>query len=136
MGKFLKTPDVAETVLDWGRQRWLSNPQVTGAEQLAVVEVSIEPGQGHNFHKHEDQEEVLYVVSGSVEQWIGDEKQILGPGDAAHLPANVVHASFNVGDSPAKIIAIIGPCVGDEGYEVVELGDEAPWNALRLNQCL
>ena len=131
MGKFMTTQDVAETALAWGRQRWLSNPETTSAEQLAVVEVNIEPGQGHNFHKHEDQEEVLYVISGQVEQWIGQEKKILGPGDAAHLPANVVHASFNVGDTDAKLLAIIGPCIGDEGYQVVELGEEAPWNEMR-----
>jgi len=131
MGKFLKMQDVAEMSLDWGRQRWLSNPETTRAEQLAVVEVNIEPGQGHNFHKHEDQEEVLYVISGQLEQWIGEEKQILGPGDAVFLPANVVHASFNAGDDDAKFVAIISPCRGEEGYQVVELGDEAPWNTMR-----
>ena len=131
MGQFLKTGDVAETALDWGRQRWLSNPETTKAEQLAVVEVVVEPGKGHNFHKHVDQEEVLYVIAGQIEQWIDKEKQTLGPGDAVHLPANVVHATFNNGTEDAKFMAIIGPCVGDEGYQVVELGDEAPWNTMR-----
>ena len=34
----------------------------------------------------------------------------------------MVHASFNVGEGEAKVVAILGPCVGDIGYEVVEMG--------------
>ena len=47
------------------------------------------------------------------------------------LPAGMVHASFNVGDTDVHIVAILGPCVGDSGYEVVEVAGEAPWNGLR-----
>jgi hypothetical protein len=43
----------------------------------------------------------------------------------------MVHASFNVGASDATIIAILGPCVGKIGYEVVDVAGEAPWNTLR-----
>ncbi|MCP4305259.1 MAG: cupin domain-containing protein, partial [bacterium] len=80
---------------------------------------------------HPDQEEVIYVVSGTVEQWVDREKRILGPGDSAHIPADMVHASFNVGDDEAKVTAILGPCVGENGYELVDVADEAPWKTLR-----
>jgi hypothetical protein len=43
----------------------------------------------------------------------------------------VVHASFNVSSHPAKVMAILGPCVGEGGYVSVEVGDQAPWNGLR-----
>jgi len=32
-----------------------------------------------------------------------------------------VHASFNV--SYASILAILGPCIGDQGYEIEEVED-------------
>jgi quercetin dioxygenase-like cupin family protein len=118
-------------VLDWGRLGWMSNPPNTGAKQLTVIDVTLTPGKGHDFHKHPDQEEVLYVVAGEVEQLVDREKRTLGPGDSAFVPADMVHASFNVGDSDAKIVAILGPCVGDGGYELVDVSGEAPWNTLR-----
>ena len=56
---------------------------------------------------------MLLIVAGTVEQWVDREKRILGPGDSAFVPTGVVHASFNVGDGEAQIVAILGPCVGD-----------------------
>ena len=57
--------------------------------------------------------------------------RILGPGDSVFIGADVVHASFNVGESDAKLLAILGPCVGDQGYELVDVASEAPWKDLR-----
>ena len=130
-GKFVIAAEVRPEVLDWGQLRWLSNPPTTGAGQLTVINVTLAPGKGHDFHKHPDQEEVIDVVAGKVEQWADREKRVLGPGDSAFLPAGTVHASFNVGDSDAKIVAILGPCVGPVGYELVDVAGEAPWKGLR-----
>ena len=130
-GQFVVRSEVEPEVLDWGQLRWLSNPPVTGAKDLTVINVTLAPGKGHNFHHHPDQEEVIYVVAGQVEQWVDRDKRILGPGDSAFLPAGTVHASFNVGSSEANIVAILGPCVGEKGYEVVEVAGDAPWNGLR-----
>ena len=95
-----------------------------------MIDVNFDLGKGHNFHKHPDQEEVVLVISGMVEQWVDREKRILRPGDSAFIPAGVVHASFNAGDQPAKIIAILGPCVGPLAYEVVDVANDAPWDTL------
>jgi quercetin dioxygenase-like cupin family protein len=130
-GKFVIASGTALEVNDWGRLGWLSNPPNTGARQLTVIDVNLDPGKGHNFHKHPDQEEVILVVAGRVEQWVDRESRVLGPGDAAFIPAGIVHASFNVGDGPAKIVAILGPCVGPIGYELVDVAGEAPWRTLR-----
>jgi hypothetical protein len=42
-----------------------------------------------------------------------------------------VHASFNVSERNAKILAILGPCVGAEGYELVDVSRQEPWAHLR-----
>ena len=93
--------------------------------------MTLKPGKGHDFHKHPDQEEVIYCVAGKVEQWIDRAKSILGPGDSAFIPAGMVHASFNVGSGEAKVVAILGPCVGEIGYELVDMAQEAPWKDMR-----
>ncbi|MBX2839377.1 MAG: cupin domain-containing protein [Gammaproteobacteria bacterium] len=130
-GKFILSRDTPQEVLDWGSLRWMSHPPSTNAEQLTVIEVTLQPGKGHDFHKHPDQEEVIYVISGEVEQWLETEKQNLLSGDSLFIPANAVHASFNSGSTDAKVLAILGPCVGDEGYELVDVAGEDPWNTLR-----
>lgn len=130
-GKFVIASDVEPEVLDWGKLSWLANPPTTGAKALTVIDVRLAPGKGHNFHKHPDQEEVLYVVAGEVEQWVDREKRILRAGDSAFVPADMVHASFNVGSGDARIVAILGPCVGEIGYELVDVAANAPWKDLR-----
>jgi len=72
-GKFVLARNTPQEILDWGKLRWMSHPPSTNAQNLTVIEVTLEPGKGHDFHKHPDQEEVIYVVNGSVEQWLEQE---------------------------------------------------------------
>ena len=88
----------------WGHSRWVSNPASTGARQLTFLDAMLAPGQAHSFHKHPSQEEVMYVVAGNVEQWIDREKRVLGAGDAAFIPAGMVHATFNTGKTEAHLL--------------------------------
>ena len=133
MSKFFITNAEREKMtLDWGDLFRLSDPEKTNAKQIVVLEVNISPGEGHNFHKHPKQEEVIYVINGKIEQWVDQEKRILTDGESAFIPADMVHASFNAGDSDAKLLAILSPCIGDaDGYELEEVYDQAPWNTLR-----
>jgi hypothetical protein len=39
----------------------------------------------------------------------------------------------NVSAEDARVIAILGPCVGEMGAEQVDVSGEAPWNGLRTN---
>lgn len=130
-GRFMTSAEALAETLEWGRLRWMSHPPSTGAAQLTVIEVTIAPGKGHDFHKHPDQEEVIYCISGRVEQWLGKDMRLLGPGDSVFIGADVVHASFNVGEGDARLLAILGPCVGDQGYELVDMTTDAPWKDLR-----
>lgn len=130
-GKFVLGSEAERETLDWGSLAWMSRPGSTEAKDLTVIEVTLNPGGGHNFHKHPDQEEVIYVIAGEVEQWLEQTPRTLRPGDAVFIKANIVHASFNNSSTPAKLLAILGPCVGDGGYVSVEVGDQAPWRGLR-----
>ena len=128
--QFRMANEIPKDDADWVTRRWVSHPASTGAEQLTIIDATLAPGQAHGFHKHPDQEEVIFVIAGRVEQWLDQEKRILGFGDAAFIPKGVVHASFNAGDGDARLVAIFGPCVGD-GFTTVEVGGEAPWKGLR-----
>ena len=131
IGKFTMAGETPLTDLGWGRVGMICGPAVTGARQVAVVEALFPVGKGHNFHIHPHQEELIVVTAGRLEQWIDREKRLLGPGDTAYIPAGVVHASFNVGDVEAKLLAILGPCVGEDGVVTVEVASKAPWSSIR-----
>jgi quercetin dioxygenase-like cupin family protein len=130
-GKFISSTEVKREELEWGSLAWFSSPAASSAKDLVVLEVNLRPAGGHNFHKHPNQEEVIYIIEGEIEQWVAQEKRLLKPGDSAFIGANVVHASFNVSDRKAKLLAILGPCIGSAGYELVDVADQEPWVSLR-----
>ncbi|MEM7371115.1 MAG: cupin domain-containing protein [Bacteroidota bacterium] len=130
-GHFLQGKNLPVEQLGWGSNTWHSNPSLTQARKLAVVEVNLQPGGGHHFHHHPNQEEVIYVIEGEIEQWVEQESRILGKGDSAFIPAGMVHASFNVSNQDAKFMAILGPCIGDAGYEIEEVHESEPWKSLK-----
>ncbi len=131
-GMFVPAPQAVREKLDWGSLAWCCRPGATGARQLVVIEVTLAPGGGHAFHHHPRQEEVIYVIDGQVEQWLDRQKRVLSAGDAVFIPAACVHASFNTSSKDAKLLAILSPSMAtDNGYEVVEVAGQPPWNELR-----
>jgi quercetin dioxygenase-like cupin family protein len=130
-GTFVLATEVIREKMDRGERGWLSRPSTTGATQLVVIEASFAPGGCHSFHKHPDQEEVLYVISGTVEQWIGEEKRAMSAGDSCFIPKDTVHAAFNDAAREARVLAILGPCIGEGGLGIVEVAHEEPWASLR-----
>lgn len=114
----------------WGPHEWLSRPGLTAAEELLMVRVLMPPGRAHQFHRHPTMEEIIYVVSGSAEQWVGKEKRLLGPGDAAHIPMDVVHGTYNAGTDTLVFLAILSPALF-EGPALIDVHLEEPWRSLK-----
>lgn len=112
-----------------GSIEWLSKAEVTDAEQLMIARVVMEPGQNHGFHYHPRREEVIYVLDGRLEQWVEGEKRILGPGDVAHIPIEVVHATFTLPDTPVTFLAVLSPAQfgGEEIEFMVDVSEKEPW---------
>jgi quercetin dioxygenase-like cupin family protein len=130
-GRFITAQDIKHDTADWGDTGWISRPELTGSRALCVMDVTIAPGGGHQFHRHPDQEEVIWVREGRVEQWLERDKRELGPGEAVYIPQDVVHASYTVGEAPAKLSVILSPTAGEGGYEVIDMAGEEPWASLR-----
>ncbi len=130
-GTFVLNSAAIRDQFDWGEIAWTSRPENTGSQQLAILDVTIRPAKGHEFHRHPDQEEMIYVLEGQIEQWIEDKMKILNAGDAVFINKGVVHASFQLGSKPAHLLAILGPSVGDGGYAMEDVSTEEPWKSLR-----
>ena len=114
----------------WGAHEWLCRPGLTEARDLQVVRVTMPPGKGHAFHRHPAMEEVIYVVAGRAEQWVGRDSRVLGPGEIAHIPKDVVHGTYNAGGEPLVFLAILSPAIFD-GPALVDVSREEPWASLR-----
>tara|TARA_B110000881_G_C18499039_1_gene475849 strand:+ start:694 stop:1116 length:423 start_codon:yes stop_codon:yes gene_type:complete len=132
-GRFLTADDIAREYPDWGALGWASRPGDTGSKSLVIMEVKLAPGQEHNVHKHPNQEEIIYMIDGMVEQWILEDKKNIKQGDVAFIPMDTVHASFDDPDKDVKLLAILSPAVGEVGYELEDVSEEASQNGLRSN---
>ena len=131
---FVCKDDVEWEELDWGLLGWVVRPaNVPDAAQLCCLDVRLLPGQGHNFHNHPNQEEIIFVQSGTIEQWIGTERSELASGDVAFIPKGTVHATFVASDAEeeARLLVVLGPSCGLDGYEAIDVSAESPWAELR-----
>ena len=71
----------------------------TGNEASSVVYFEIEPG--HYLGTHSDSaEEIVLILTGTVEASLGDEVGLLRAGQAALIPALVPHGQQVVGTPP------------------------------------
>lgn len=128
--RFVTAHDVEVEELPWGPHEWLCRPGLTEARDLLLVRVRMPPGTGHAFHRHPALEEIIYVVSGTAEQWVDHEQRRLGAGDIAHIPKDVVHGTWNAGDDTLVFLAILSPAIF-EGPALVDVSSETPWSTLR-----
>jgi quercetin dioxygenase-like cupin family protein len=127
---FVTSDEMSVEVLPWGPHEWLCRPELTAAEQLMLVRVRMPPGKAHAFHRHPAMEEIIYVISGRAEQWVGHNSRLLGTGEIAHIPRNVVHGTYNTSDDTLVFLAILSPAKF-EGPWLVDVSQEEPWRSIR-----
>ncbi len=86
--------------------RWKVNfpfSQATGNASSAVVYFEIEPG--HSLGTHTDSaEEIVLLLSGTVEASLGDERGTLTAGQAVLIPAMIPHGIRNVGTEKVRCV--------------------------------
>ena len=126
MGREVPTED-----FEWGSAGMRCAPPGTGCGTFVVMDVRLDPGFFHAFHKHPDQDEMITVAAGRVTQYLEGESTVLGPGDSVYIDKDVVHGSYNDFDEPALLNVVLAPAVGDGGYVAVDVTSEEPWASLR-----
>jgi len=109
---------------------WYCKPGMVRDTNLMFVRAHLMSGEAHKFHHHPQMEEILYILSGTAEQWVEREKRILGPGDSVCLPAGIVHGTYNIGSEMLQFLAILSPA-RNAAPMTVEVSDQEPWKSLR-----
>jgi transcriptional regulator with XRE-family HTH domain len=74
--------------------------------RLQVIMSIVEPGggTGEEPYTHESDEEVVIVLEGELDLWVGDEHFHLEEGDAVTHSSRVPHRNTNNGSRPARIL--------------------------------
>jgi quercetin dioxygenase-like cupin family protein len=139
--RFVQIDDAIRETTAWTQNEWLCRPDLVEADKLLLVRANMPPMHCHPFHHHPHREEILYVIHGRAEQWVGEEKRLLKAGEIAHIPAGVVHATYNPHPEPLIFLAILSPANLPPDQAQVpdpqDVSSEAPWATLRqgLPEC-
>jgi len=64
-------------------------------------------GSSIGFHRHEGEEEIFYILSGTGEVSEGGPASRVGPGDAVHTGDGAGHSIANPGPEPLELLAVI-----------------------------
>jgi len=87
--------------------------------------VTLDPNGGQvPWHNHE-QEEAYFVIEGTAEICLGDERSELSTGQAVYIPSGIFHQMTNIGEAPLKMIYVYGPA-GDVAHWRQELEGTLP----------
>jgi quercetin dioxygenase-like cupin family protein len=73
------------------------------------------------MHRHHDEDEYTFVLTGQIGAVLGDEEVLGGPGDLIFKPRDQWHTFWNAGDEPATVLELISPSGLEELFRA--LGD-------------
>lgn len=97
-------------VLNLGSSRLLHHlPSTHMQGAYAAVEFISAPGEGVGRHLHENEEELVYLVQGRIEVELGENNMTVEAGTCALLPRGIPHGYKNIGDTEARLFAVLLP---------------------------
>jgi len=70
-------------------------------------------------HSHSNNEELVYVLQGTLRYTVGSDTRDLSPGQSMHTPRGTVHAFSNPFDSIARALIILSPDIGAQYFKDV-----------------
>lgn len=78
-------------------------------EQLAFTHRLMPPksgGKGGYGHRHKTQEEIYFVIAGTLQFKLGDDIVDVGPGSAVRVSPGVVRSVWNEGPDDAELVIL------------------------------
>ena len=80
-----------------------------GTEQLAFTHRLMPPksgGKGGYGHRHKTQEEIYFVIAGTLQFKLGDDIVDVGPDSAVRVAPGVVRSVWNEGPDDAELVIV------------------------------
>ncbi len=112
-----------------------------GLKQFGAVVEILSPGAKTSYpHWHESEDEMVYVLEGTVTLIEGDSEEVLSTGSAATFSAgvDVVHSFENRSDAPVRLLVVGARAPRDRVYypgedriqHIERTSDERRWSRL------
>jgi unsaturated pyranuronate lyase len=79
----------------------------TAGQQMMLSLVEFEPGAVVQLHSH-PHEQMGLLLEGELEFFIGDQRQVVRPGQMWRIPGGVPHKAI-AGDAPVKALDVFHP---------------------------
>ncbi|MEE9418769.1 MAG: XRE family transcriptional regulator [Desulfatiglandaceae bacterium] len=77
-------------------------------KHLKAFKVLIDPKSEHKAINYQHQgEEFQFVLKGKVEVMVGENKNILGPGQCLHFNSSIVHRLRNISSEQAELLVVL-----------------------------
>jgi mannose-6-phosphate isomerase-like protein (cupin superfamily) len=95
------------------------------ADSFCLGLVTLEPRGGQVPWHNQDQEEIYFVLEGTGEMCLGEERQTVSSGQAVYIPKRVFHQLTNIDNAPLHMIYCYGPA-GDVAHWRQELDGTIP----------
>ena len=77
---------------------------LSGRAQVIISTIAPGGGTGPEAYAHDSDEEVVVVLEGSIELWVGDEHHLLADGDSIAYSSRQPHRNRNPGPDRAVIL--------------------------------
>ena len=98
--------------------RYLIDGAATGG--MGVFELTIPPGSNvPPPHSHSNNDECIYVLSGTMRYSVDGDVRDLRPGDWMFTPRGSVHAFSNPHSEPARALTVLTPDIGAQYFRDV-----------------
>jgi transcriptional regulator with XRE-family HTH domain len=88
---------------------FLLSPDLNGRLEVIWAEADPGGGSGDESYTHAGDEECVVVIRGRMEIWVGDQRCVLGPGDAITFSSRLPHRWKNVGRGKLEAIWAMTP---------------------------
>jgi uncharacterized cupin superfamily protein len=87
---------------------------------LGIFELTVPPASNvPPPHSHSNNEELVYVLEGTLRYRVGSDMRDLTPGQSMHTPRGTVHAFSNPFDCSARALIILSPDIGAQYFKDV-----------------
>ncbi len=106
-------------------QNLVGGPAPIQCTHFCMGYVTLDPDGGQVPWHNQTSEEVYFLIRGTCEMCLGQERRTLVAGQAAHIPPGVFHQITNVGQEPAVFLYCYGPA-GEVDHWKQELAGTLP----------
>ncbi len=107
-------PDAAE--------RFVSLRRELGVSTFGINQIILRPGERGRIHRHEHQEEVYFVIEGTLTLYVEGQATDIPAGGLVRVGPDVRRQIANLGPGPTLLVAL-GGAVPHEGRDGVAFAD-------------